>query len=558
MQTDISLYAKHVKTFEHEDIYIFFGTEVIGTNNTDNLIAHKAAYPHIQIKRDGDKNPVQAILFKPIISSEDIFFSVSGRDIIISNLFKHNLLHIPKEKRKISNQSIVEHFLFGAPSAQNSYCKNIHRTGHGETVTIDLKNGNIKTKQEVFFQKDEHKANPKDYVRRVDSALEDELQKLRYIQYACILFSGNIESAVLATYLSDMSLINNQITSREFKPKIVHTNQSASLLGRKVSSTYLEEPRYFEMLEKTVDRVGQPAYQTEDVLIFNGLNETPYQTYINGNSADALFGTLLGRVAVNRNRFQHKSIRGIAALASPFLNAKYKYVIADLNTKFAALDRAVADPTGYAFNFSLKCNKTLAENIFGADFVRSRLNARYEYIRKLGFEPFKSHGFFGHIETAHILDLFHDGQNNAWGQLAKSCNKIMFSPFTTDTLLNVSNSIPMKQRYFEEERVKYLLKDLLKRKAGHYPVDRKKARGEVPIQKYFMRTLFQSDLQAYAFPDFLSMDKLKKGGAQCPQFLWHAISYIIWENRMLRLNYPDRLQHRPDFTWSHGIDRETP
>ena len=553
MQIELALYSKYLKKLNTNGLIYFFGAETLGHQNHESLIDDKYVMPHIEIVYNNQSHPTQIKLYRPLISSEEIYFAIDNDLINISNYFKHALLSLQKEKRTINEVAIVDHFLFRAVPGKNTYCENVKRVGNGEEITINLADGTYQEKQISRLEKKESTGTKDMYIERVNSALEKEIQKIEDSGNSCLLFSGGVDSSVIASYLPEQSLVSYQITSAEFKPDAVYAEEGAEILNRKLDVITTDEKDFFKDLENTIDALAMPPHHSQTVLMANGLKKTPFKTYIVGQSADGLFGLMLPRDIKYGFLFKHKVLRNLASLLARFLK-KYRFRINDLVEKYEALSKPVNSVEGYALNFARPCPPKLLYDLFGRDLVNSRIEARYEYMKQIGLPDKDGSSLIDHIETGHVIDFFGEDTGTVWHQLAKSQNKEILRPFATKNLMNTAYSIPAKDRYFSNGVVKYILKELLQIRMPTYPANRKKLGGVLPLKRYFMTDMFENEFKEYELPEFLSEEILKRNGNKSQQFLWHAISYIIWENRILKSNTMEKIEIQPDERWTWNTE----
>ncbi|HXV25920.1 MAG TPA: hypothetical protein VED46_16900, partial [Alphaproteobacteria bacterium] len=57
--------------------------------------------------------------------------------ILLSDHFRNILVEVPMAERTISDQAIIDHFLFRAVPAPLTYTHTIRRLGHGDRLSID-------------------------------------------------------------------------------------------------------------------------------------------------------------------------------------------------------------------------------------------------------------------------------------------------------------------------------------------------------------------------------------------------------------------------------------
>ncbi len=557
MKAEISLYSKHISKLDKKNLIYFFGLETIGIQSPGELQERKRELPCVEVTYDHNREPSHIKLYRPIISSEDIYFTMSNGNVSISNFFKHALLSLNKKQRSISKEAIVDHFLFRAVPGKNTYCENVNRVGNGEEVIISLTDYTYERKQTVSLETNERSGNPEKYVERTNRALQKEINKLSKDRDTCLFFSGGVDSGVLANYVPEAPLVSYQVTSEEFKPDALYAKEGAEIFSRDLEVSMTDENDYFSSLEATIDSLGMPPHHAQTVLMFNALKNTPYSTYVVGQSADGLFGLIDPKMIKYKRFFKHKSVRLVAQALLPFVKGNKKKSVQKLIEQYEALSKPVNSEDGFALNFAKPCDRKLLENIFGADLVKQRIRARYDYLTEIGLKETNSKKFIDHIEASHIIDFFGEDTGTVWHQLAKSQDKEIYRPFATKGLMDTALSIPATERYISGNTVKYILKSLLQKMLPTYPATRQKLGGVLPVQKYFQTNMFSKPMDKYDFPEFLNQEILKRDGQKCKAFLWHAISFIIWENRILKAKIPENITVQPDEDWSFSTNGGT-
>jgi len=550
MNTEVNLYSKHLIKLEEQNLIYFFGQETLGYQSPKDLLNKKEDIPSIEIIHDTNKNPSHIKLYRPLVSSEDIYFTINNGHVNISNFFKHVLLSLSRDQRSISKEAIVDHFLFRVVPGKNSYCENVNRVGNGEEVTIKLNDGTYERQQIKYIKTNQHEGRQEEYIERTNKALQKEINKLHQDDGTCLLFSGGVDSGVIANYMPNAPLLSYQVTSDEFKPDSRYAKEGAEIFKRDLQVSMTDENDYLSSLEATIDNIGTPPHHAQTVLMFNAIKDTSYSTYVVGQSADGLFGLISPKMLKFKPFFRHLPVRLVARTLIPLVKGSKKKSLKNLIKEYNALSKPVNHEDGFALNFAAPCKKELLEKIFGSDLVKQRIKARYDYLKTIGLEEKKGKSFIDHVETSHTIDIFAADTSTVWHQVAKSQGKEIYGPFATKGLMDTAYSIPASDRYYSGNTVKYILKNLLQNLLPAYPATRQKLGGVLPVQRYFQTSMFSEPMNKYEFPEFLDQEILKRGGKECKAFLWHAISFIVWENRVLKSEYLKDIEVKPDEHWS--------
>ena len=248
---------------------------------------HRHEWSAILVKRAQGANSV--FLWRSLTSSFDLFYTIDGSKSFVSDSFAGCVINLPPQARVPSRDAIIDHFLFRyRVPAENSYCEKVRRTGHGMRIEFDSTRESIKKKQFTRYTRRPHIDSEAVSLKEIDNALEDATADFRGGEHA-LLFSGGVDSTILATYLTDNPLHTNIITSPEFDLELEYAKNAAQLLGRRIQVNLLPQADYLRRMEEVIDRLAMPSHHAQTVILSEAFNGEP-KGFVTGEFADGLFG----------------------------------------------------------------------------------------------------------------------------------------------------------------------------------------------------------------------------------------------------------------------------
>jgi hypothetical protein len=93
--------------------------------------------------------------------------------------------------------------------------------------------------------------------------------------------------------------------------------------------------------------------------------------------------------------------------------------------------------------------------------------------------------------------------------------------------------MPRGRRYIADGRIKYLLKDLLKRRLPAFDVDAPKAGGDLPLARYLSGGPLKDAFERYPMPDFVDHDVAAATRAAPDWLTWNLLTLAIWRDEVL-------------------------
>lgn len=481
--------------------------------------------------------PVEVTLGKSLVSSFDLYYAIHDDLLIMSDRFAHVVQALPPAMRGSSDELLVDHLLHRAVAGDETYCDAIRRIGHGARLRIDLRTGVIVRTQAERLRIAPSPGSVEDYVDRIDAALSASAAAAPAGSQDALFLSGGVDSTLMATYYPEAELLHCKVTSPEYARETGYAETAARCLGRPLRQTVLPEEAYLQALEEATDRTGRPPEFAATVLITRGLG-SDHERYLNALYADTLlgfgdyYGLLIAPVLAALPWPVRAAVRRIAATGgSDGVRARLRRAVAtapSFSATVGSLEGFAATHCGGAASLAE------AERVFGADLVRDRLRRRLDYVDGLGaLRRPESRSRLDHIEAAHMLSYFCIDVLPVWRQLSESYGKATLCPFRDRRVADAAFSIPETDRYMQGRNLKYLLKRLLARKAPAYPVMQTKLGGVLPIARYLASGSLAGIAERYRMPDFLHKTDLAGAASRNRSFLWHAISFAVWRDRVV-------------------------
>lgn len=498
----------------------------------DNAPNNEGEFVLARVELDPHGTPVSVTLRRSISSSFEIFFAVLGTGrIIVSNRFDIVLCALQPDERSISEAAAIDHILARSVMGRDTHCDRIERVLHGEETRIDFRSGSITRRQFQLVPRVEEPGSVSDYLDRLDHALSSSLRAGDRTSSAALLFSGGVDSSLIATYEPNLSLLHCKIDSPEFDRETAYARRTSSLFGRPLREARVGEIDYLAAVEDAVDRIGAPPHHAMTALLGAGF-ALPYQRFVCGSDADTLLGFgngVLLRSAMIASKAWAQPLLALGLRVVPGRNRARLRTVSAVAGMFR---REVGDPAGFALGVKTPANLIAAQRIFGIDKVQARLRTRIDYLRTIGIQvPESSHDTIDHLAIRQILGYFTNNSFAVWRHLAASYGKSLACPFTDGRLLAAAGSIPDCDRYLSGFETKYLLKRLLIRRLPGYPRDLPKLGGVLPLRRFFEKGVLKAYSERYGLPDFAEGVELGDLGKDRHQFLWHAVTYSIWRHR---------------------------
>ena len=488
----------------------------------------------IKVERaDGRAHSITA--WKGMTSCHEVFYRVRpDGEIIISDHFRCILSLIPIAERTPSPAALCDHFLFRTVPADNTFCESVKRLGRGEMLVITPA---AATAKKMLFDRIENLVRPgslKDYLDRIDAALENALSPFRTDTGVAVLFSGGIDSTLLQTYLTGSAPpVCYVLPHYAHGFEADYASRAARLLGLELETHGVETADYLERLEGAITAAGMPPPHLQ-LAFYQTLFGLGHQRFIIGEQADAVFG-----IGMRKARFASYFISPLGQMAlrqaNPIAIGSAAKWLRLLRETASRLKEAPDSIDGHGGQFGIYTDWSLVEAVFGQDFVRDRLEARMAIMRdRLTVAAPAPEPFLRHLEAAQMVDFLCEDIMMCFRHLAHAFGKTVFSPFMTRDVFESALTIPVRDRYVRGFEGKYLPKRLLIRRLPGYPVGQRKGYTHVPFVDIYRPGPLSEVWRRYDVPDLFQGEHRDRLVDHPTQMTWNAITLAIWQEKVQR------------------------
>ncbi|MGE0117316.1 MAG: asparagine synthase-related protein [Dongiaceae bacterium] len=449
---------------------------------------------------------------------------------MIADHYRDALALIPAARRLIDPHAVGDHLLFRAASGTHTYVTAIGRLGHGE----HLRWQNGRAVRRIFDPLVARPQADREPLDLVDVGLSKAIGRLPVTRGCVNQLSGGIDSSLLQTYLpTGTSTASGTIDSPEFAVDRAYAERASRLLRTNHKFVAVEERDYLSLIVDVIRRCGVPIRMPQTAVYYPCF-QLPAASFMNGQGAGAVFGLTPSLHYVDcfdQRRWLRLAEALRLALLLPTQQAK------GLRRRIGRLRRieaAVGDREGLGPRYAIVTNWELAERILGAQTVRERIDSRAVYVaERFHSEERDENPLFAHLEFGHVLSLLTDEPLSNWRQLMHTHGKCMLAPFACRSVVEAALAVPRSRRYVANGRMKYLLKDLLKRRLPAFEVDVRKATGDLPLGRYFLDGPLKAAFERYAMPDFVDRDVAAATCAAPDWLTWNLLSFAIWRDEVL-------------------------
>ncbi len=505
----------------------------------------------IQVRTDDEGRAVHLAATRSVSTGDELFYLVRpDGDLVLTDHFRCALSRLPPEHRVVPEASVADHLLFRTTPGTNTYVRGIERLAHGERLEWTAQEG-FRTSRVDALRPRTLRERSEEQLDAVEGALEDALRVPEPSGGLVNMLSGGIDSTLIHTFLGpDVPSTSVAIDSGEFSLEVRYAREASRLLGTRHELLRLEESRYLEHLEGSIETLGIPPHHLQTVLLDRAF-QGPYRGYVTGQLADALFGlesSLLGwRAWSLRALLRAPLVARAASLAGSAMRAR----VSRLAAAERRVARAPADPLGYAMEFAIYSDLPLARRMVGERLVEERLQARLEYVRSCVELPTESpDALSAHLELGHWLDFYCDDTVSLWRQLAHGRGKFLIAPFTNPEVARAALEVAVRDRYVRRGTAKHLLKSLLKRRLPAYPVHQPKGGSGLPFVRYAQEGPLREVFRRYAIPDFAGLEDARALLSTPSWITWNAMTYAIWSSRVLHSRTLAPPEHTRTCSWT--------
>ena len=464
----------------------------------------KIAEETIIIKVNVEEGAAKSIFtYKSVISKYDIFYlDTTKGEFIITDHFKNALSSLDMEDRKVTPINIADHLLFPTMPSESTHVSNIYRLGSGEIAVFDFRSGKHTRKVIEKIAGYGQQLTVEQAINKVDETLRRIIGNLKNKKGLVNLLSGGIDSTLVHTYLdSSVPSMSVAIDSPEFTEEVKYARRASSLLNSDHKLITIRETDYLHYLESDIQTLGQPVSLNQLSLIGAAIStfQHNYKTFLSGDFVTGHFGT------------EETDLQKMTRIKTEDLGA-------------------------YAKTLYITSDQPCLRQILGNKMVDNRLQSRLDYaLRRVELIAESPADQFAELKA--MFGFLFNNASCLWRQLAYARGKMVYAPFTGKSLLDISLSIPIENRYTKDQQKKYILKTLLKQKLPEYPVDIRKLGTGLPRTRYCLEGPFKEYFKDHPVPDFIDTrfhDLIKNPRWDTSWMIFNLITYTIWQEQILK------------------------
>jgi asparagine synthetase B (glutamine-hydrolysing) len=483
-----------------------------------------------------DGVPVRVEAARDVTTFDELYFrTLPGGGLVLGDHFAAVLATVPVAERSVPARAIADHLLFRTTPGTGTYVAGIERLGHGDRLDWRPGGGGPLVRRDRTLSRSRGIDGQGARIDAVDEALGSAMGAVgRDDRHHVNMLSGGVDSTLLHSYLAPGTpSVSTATDSPEFGFEVEYARRASRLLGTHHQVVEVREADYLGRLEDTIETLGLPPQHLQTVLL-DAAFQAPYDAFVTGQLADALFGlesSLLGWRAWAFRHALRTPVAPLAARASAGMRAR----IDRMQAARRELALPVEQPGSHAMAYALYSDLEATRRTVGAEMIRDRLLDRLRYVRgRVDLPEADRGGLAGHLELGHWLDFYGDDTVSLWRQLAHGRGRSLHAPFTARAVAQCALDVPSPARYVRRGRMKHLLKSLLARRVPGYPVHQAKGGSGLPFHRYARSGPLRDALRDYSVPEFTDRAELDRLFDQPTWMTWNVITFAIWNERVLR------------------------
>ena len=498
-------------------------------------------------------------VYKTLLSMPQLYYSTHSQALLCTDGPRPHLALL--DQVGVSEEAIVQHFLFRYALGTHTYFQDIQRLLSGQLFR--WRAGNIEIKQ-IRDLRAEPDAPAFD---RVDShsiqALYEEMKNvmgayIRDIESAGRSFgsmlSGGVDSTLLQLLINDHVAVPAQrktfsyaVRVPEFEFEIEYAREASRALQTDHTFVDVGPEDYPGLLVRTIETLGYPIPAESQpcklaIAEYLSASGSDLHFFFVGTGGDTLHGTTLARkMAVlevaRKIPLSNLALRSVAAVAGSVAPRKAHGL-----RQIASMLPELADPYSYkvpANTTAVYTDIDTARRSFGDQALKKAFE--YRHAMEAQFLD-SSH----HIEKVHALELVTDAYETGVlvNHLYLAHQREQIYPYLDEETIRISYAFDPGIRYLKGRQVKPLLKQILEQKSLVDIARRPKGPSVFNNALYaWMRQGPLRDMvQAIERPAFLSQsdfNKLLQVPAWNPLdepnwFLWNLLTFDIFQERVIQ------------------------
>lgn len=467
-------------------------------------------------------------LFRSVTTSDQLYVYAGARGITVSDQFAWIVNQIPVAERHLSQDAVLDHFLFRTTPGEGTYLERVRRVGNGSLLSWSASAGFKSTVVDRITRPA--------YAGRSAAAgmLGHHLsQRLNQAPRGTRnLLSGGIDSSLLQSFAAgQMQAVSATIDSPEFALEQSYARAAAALFGLAHEFVEIRETEYPQHVRDVIRRTGMPPHHLQTVLI-DAAFSSESGSYVSAQFADALFGLDAAYRAWRIQRFGVARMMPLLRLASLMPWKRLARLGRSMRRDVGRLRLPLESPDGFGMQFAVYSDVAALRAMFGASAVNERLVRRMTYVedRVDPYDRAAPH-FAQQLELGHWIDFFCDDSVAIWRQCAHSRGSRLLAPFSDRAVVEAALLIRPQHRFCVDGRTKPLLKDLLLARVPSYPVRQPKGGSGLPVHRYLTTGPLRAEAEEALASDWpLPLRSL--GSAPTDWLLWNQITLRLWEEEV--------------------------
>jgi len=492
-----------------------------GTASFDEVVEEVRSLPGeyslVAIDADGEPS-VRA--YRGLTSSFDVFYAERpGGTLVVGDHFRDVLSRVPASDRTVGDAVGADQLLFGTrPNAH--YVEEVDRLGHGEVLEWDPDGGGrVRFTGKLPTPERLDRAGARD---ELDAYLSAVVPDAAGDGSVATMLSGGVDSTLVQTYSRSDATVSGVLNSPKYDREVRYAERASDLLDTDHEFVAYDESEFVDLVRRAVDATGHPLVHLQTTIIERVFAETEYDTYLNGEFADSVYG---------RSNLHRYRIAWLLRHLAPYL-PEVDYRISHLKEYSSRVSRRPTDPDGVGMNPSIHADEGVVADVVGRETVRRRKERRLEYTAER-VDVLDERGFGPHMHLAHFISFFQANTASLWRHAAHAHGKSLQMPYTGTGALKAALSLPASKRYLHRLESKHLLKDLLSERVPAYDTSKSKLASNVDTSRYLQSGPLSDAFERYPVPEFVPDDRKERIRRGTGHESWYAFSYAVWRDRVL-------------------------
>jgi hypothetical protein len=479
----------------------------------------------IKIDRRTDGSLIKFWAQRGIASSDELYWRFANGALQISDNFHDAAAQVSPKHREIDPIAVVDHFLYRTVPGERTYLKGINRLGAGSQLSWRLDESPV-----VRGPSPIHADRSTNFLDDIECFLMAEIAAAAAGPITNML-SGGVDSTLIQSFLSqDSTSISATIDCPEFSMETDYALAASKLLGTNHHIVHVNERSWLEDVVDAISVLGLPPHHLQTALIHR-VFDAPFTRFMTGENADTLFGLSAASIKASAPLWTRSGFKQFIKNVIPIT-----FVDPRRHPQLHALRCHPTSTGSFAATFGLCSDLDLMLQVFGTKQVQASVAHRIDYtIERIGSDIPK--GVDGQLHLAHWVDFYCDGTLSLWRQLGFGRGKELAAPFGTTAAVRTALGIPAGRRYAAKGRIKYLLKDLLRRRVPRYDVDKPKGHSGLPLSRFADDGLFDSLMYVYPTPPYLEevSRALSRSTAvrAFPETRWNLFTLSVWHHKII-------------------------